>query len=64
VNQQSMIRSDVLLSLHNVSTGCAVFNTTASARPLSGTLFSCSHSTASAFLCHFGITPLISFLYI
>jgi hypothetical protein len=51
----------VPLSLHNVSTGCTLFNSTASTRFLGGTLFSCRHSTASAFLRHFEISSLISF---
>jgi len=48
----------VPLSLHNVSTGCTLFNRTASTSSLSGTLFSCRHSAASAFLRHFEISSL------
>src|SRR6266849_9630937 len=50
---------DALLSLHNVATGGAFFYLPASTRSLSGALFSCRHSTASAFLCHFEISSLI-----
>jgi len=46
------------LSLHDVSAGCALLNSAASASSLGCALFCCGHSTASAFLRHFEVSSI------
>ena len=51
--------SHLPLSLHDLSTYLTLLHGTASASRLSSTLLSCSHSPASAFLCHVDSPPRV-----